>query len=120
MVKATWTMKGGAIVTIEGSDEEVSGLLTRLEGGNSCAAAVTGEDRGQRRKMAKPSPTGLISELIAEGFFSEPKDLGSIRSALREKGHFYPPTSLSPVVLRLVRNRELRRIKDQKRWTYVA
>jgi hypothetical protein len=39
--------------------------------------------------------------------------------ALEEQGQFYPVTSLSPTVLRLVRKRELRRIKDKKRWLYV-
>jgi hypothetical protein len=63
---------------------------------------------------------GLLSELIAEGFFGQPRELGVVRLALKEKGHFYPVTTLSPLMLRLVRRKELRRIKEKNRWTYVG
>jgi predicted transcriptional regulator len=62
----------------------------------------------------------LIIDLIDGGFFKKPKGLSSIKSTLEEQGHYYPVTTLSPVVLRLVRKRQLRRIKDKKRWQYVG
>ena len=62
----------------------------------------------------------LIAEFIDVGFFGTPKELGAVRLALEEKGHFYPVTTLSPIMLRLVRRKDLRRVKDQKRWSYVA
>jgi hypothetical protein len=63
----------------------------------------------------------LISNLIGAGFFKEPKQLGAVKVALEEEGEFYPVTTLSPAMLRLVRAKELRRIKDGNgRWTYVG
>jgi len=61
----------------------------------------------------------LIASLVDGGFFKKPRDLASIRTALAEMGHHYPVTTLSPIMLRLVRKRNLRRIKEQKRWVYV-
>jgi hypothetical protein len=68
----------------------------------------------------KPTIGNLIAELIDGGFFKKPKELSAIRNALQEHGHHYPLTTLSPVMLRLVRRRELRRLKDKKRWVYVG
>ncbi len=91
-------------------------LLSRLEGQvNGAPASKAARSDGGGR----PTPGGLLSELIDEGYFSQPKELGAIRIALQEKGHFYPVTTLSPLMLRLVRKKELRRIKDKKHWTYV-
>ena len=41
---------------------------------------------------------GLLSELIAADFFNKPKELGAVRLALEEQGHFYPTTTLSPIM----------------------
>ena len=72
------------------------------------------------KSNARPTPVNLISGLVDGGFFKTPKELGAIKVALEEGGHFYPVTTLSPVLLRLVRKKVLRRIKDKKRWTYVS
>jgi len=54
------------------------------------------------------------------GFFRKPKDLAAIKVALEEMGHYYPITTLSPTLLRLVRKRQLRRTRDKKRWLYTG
>jgi hypothetical protein len=118
MAKAIMTTLDGATVTIEGSQDEVAALLTRLGGNKPTQEHETGSKT--RLPKSKPTPMGLISDLIAEGFFREPRELGAVRLALRERGHFYPVTTLSPLMLRLVRRKELRRIKEKKRWTYVS
>lgn len=66
-----------------------------------------------------PQLTNLINALVESGFFQEPKDLRAVQAGLAEKGHRYPLTSLSSAMLRQVRRRNLRRIKDKKLWTYV-
>jgi hypothetical protein len=115
MAKAHLTTKSGATVTIEGTHEEVAALITRIEG-----SARKREKPSQRSNTAKSGPVDLISELIDGGFFKKPKELGSIKSALEEQGHYYPVTTLSPILLRLVRKKQLRRIRDKKRWQYVG
>jgi len=117
MPKAIVTTKGGATVTVEGTQGEVAELLRLLDG----AERTKEPSRAARsRPNPKPTPTGLISDLIAGGFFREPKELGAVKTALEEQGHFYPVTTLSPLMLRLVRKRELRRIRERKRWLYVG
>lgn len=118
MAKARLTTKTGATVIVEGTQEEVASLIAQLDVG-----AAKRSSRGlprQARKATKSGPVILISELIDGGFFKKPKELGSIKLALEEQGYFYPVTTLSPLLLRLVRKKELRRIKDKKRWLYVG
>ena len=119
MTKAHLITKDGTKITIEGSHEEVAAMIGHLGGqGSKKRLPATGAARHKSR--AKPTAIGLISELIDGGFFKKPKGLGAVRLALEEQGHFYPVTTLSPVLLRLVKKKELRRIKDEKRWLYVG
>ena len=118
MAKAHVTTKDGAKITIEGTPEEVAVLVSRLERGAASSQTRTKvEERGSRLSA---TPTSLIIDLIDGGFFKKPKELSAIKLALEEQGRYYPVTSLSPTLLRFVRKRQLRRIKDQKRWLYVG
>ena len=119
MPKAVITTRTGATVAIEGTQAEVAALLGLFERGDG-ERSPPDPRPVQRTPKLKPTLMGLLGELIGTGFFSTPKELGSVRLALEEQGHFYPVTTLSPLMLRLVRRKELRRIKDGKRWTYVG
>ena len=93
-------------------------LLARLQNhpaSDQLKAAAT-----RARGKVRSTPSGVIGELIESGFFKKPKELSAIKDALEERGHFYPVTTLSPTVLRLVKKKELRRIKEDKRWKYVG
>lgn len=118
MATAQITTKNGAKVTIEGSPDEVATLLERLDKHVHERFAKVAS-RNKNEGQSKATPVNLISELIDGGFFKKPKELGAIKIALEEQGHFYPVTTLSPALLRLVRKKELRRLKDKKRWLYV-
>jgi|SRR3990170_7680858 len=119
MAKAHIVTKGGTKLTIEGTPDEVAALVARFEA-VSPAPSKERTKSPSRRTAEKVGPVSLISELIDGGFFKKPKELGAIKLALEEQGHFYPVTTLSPLLLRLVRKRELRRIKDKNRWLYVG
>jgi len=119
MAKAHITTKSGTKVTIEGTADEVADLVARFEGAPSALPEEQAKSR-TRRTAQKVGLMSLISQLIDGGFFKKPKELGAIKLALEEQGHFYPVTTLSPLMLRLVRKRELRRIKDKNRWLYVG
>lgn len=114
MAKATMTLEGGTTVVIEGSQDEVATLLGRFQGRPQSQPA------GGVARKTKVGPMNLLLELIADGFFREPKELGAVRAALAGKGHIYPVTSISPLMVRLVRRRELRRLKERNRWMYVS
>jgi hypothetical protein len=118
MPTASITMPSGAKVVIEGSQPEVADLLAIFQQGQ--IPQVKSRPRLQPRPTTRIGPLELLLGLIGDGFFKTPRDLGSVKRALEEQGHFYPTTTLSPLMLRLVRRKTLRRIKDAKRWTYVS
>lgn len=122
MAKAHVKTKSGATVVIEGTPGEVASLVKQLEG--EPATRKEGGGKQVRRRapdsLAKATPINLIGTLIDGGFFKKPKDLASVKTALEELGHHYPITSLSPTLLRLVRKRQLRRLRDKKRWMYTG
>jgi hypothetical protein len=123
MAKAQLTTKLGTKVSIEGTSEEVADLIARFEGEAPASRVGPPDGRNTKPSRAKKllaSPANLISEFVKTGFFATPKELNAIKLALEERGHFYPATTLSPTLLRLVRKRQLRRIKENKRWVYVA
>ena len=70
-------------------------------------------------KRPRTQLVGLVHGLIDAGFFKQPKDLRAIQMSLAESGHHYPVTTLSGAMLTEVRRRNLRRMKQQKRWMYV-
>ena len=122
MAKAHITTKTGTKITVEGTPKEVAELVAEL-GQKAAAPRVrdrSGEKAAKRQDKQKATPINLISSLIDGGFFRKPKDLAAVKIALEEMGHFFPVTTLSPVLLRLVRKRQLRRIKDKKRWFYTG
>ena len=116
MAKAQIITGRGTKITIEGEAEEVAFLIDRFDSSSSPSIAAATK---QNRLSSKAGPQDRILALVAAGFFKRPQGLGAIRAALIEQGHFYPVTTLSPVLLRLVRNRLLRRIKENNVWSYV-
>jgi hypothetical protein len=117
MPKAVINLRSGSVVTIEGSQREVTDMLVQFREHDVGRTRVRSASRAEG--PARPTPAVLLHELIDDGYFNEPKELGAVRATLQEKGHFYPATSLSPLLLRLVRRKTLRRIKDKKHWVYV-
>jgi hypothetical protein len=118
MATASVTLPGGAKVVIEGTQAEVADLLAKLQPGPTLVPRRP-ERSSTKDSVKREGPMRLILDLIDADFFKIPQELGAVRIALEAQGHFYPTTSLSPLMLRLVRGRQLRRIKSHKRWAYV-
>src|SRR5258708_7276524 len=112
MAKAHISLDNGTEVTVEGTPAEVAALIAHF--GSGTTSLKNTKKLLPRKSTAKAGPVDLVSELIDGGFFKKPKELGAIKVALEEQGHFYPVTTLSPSLLRLVRKKQLRRIKDKK------
>lgn len=118
MAKAQITTAQGINVKIEGSPEEITAIVKELEAKATKEAPASG--RGKRKaKQGRVLLVDLIGSLIDGGFFKKPKDLASVKASLAEMGHHYPLTTLSGAMLRQVRKRNIRRIREQKRWLYV-
>jgi len=114
MAKAQIALTDGTNVRIEGTPDEIAVAVERLRQGSGKAR------RGARSKVQRVTLTDLLGSLIDGGFFKKPKDLASVKAALEEMGHHYPVTTLSPIMLRQVRSRNLRRLKQDKRWMYTG
>lgn len=121
MAKATIKSKTGAVITVEGNENEVSSILATYERTSvvdQAKKAIARSKTAKTREKKREGAGDLIVELREAGFFQNPKSLGEIASALEEKGYLYPVTSLSGVVLGLVKKRELRRKKHERKWVY--
>ncbi len=119
MAKAHIKRPDGTSIVIEGTPQEVTELVSKLEGGvpRKGKIAKLTEKRSNREKVTLSDSLLL---LVDNGFFKKPKELGAVKAALEERGHFYPVTTLSPSLLRLVQRRYLRRIKQDSRWFYTG
>jgi hypothetical protein len=119
MPTASMTLPGGAKVVIDGTPSEVADLIAKIQGPTTAPPSAGPKPQAHRPTSTRVGPLDLLLDLIEAGFFKTPQELGGVRKALQEQGHFYPTTTLSPLMLRLVRRKQLRRIKTNKRWTYV-
>lgn len=127
MAKAQITLPDGVTVTVSGTPEEISAVVSRLQVGlrpkknagpqTRAGNSTSNHTRGTTRRV---QVTDLIEQLVESGFFKQPKDLAAVKAALEEIGHHYPVTTLSPTLLRLVRKRNLRRLKQNGRWVYTG
>jgi len=115
MAKAQINFPDGTKVKLEGTPEEISTVVDRAR-----KAQQTGRPARVGKGKAKPQLVDHIANLIDGGFFKKPKDLAAVKGALEEMGHHYPVTTLSPTLLRQVRGRNLRRLKENKRWMYTG
>jgi len=121
MAKATIKSKTGAVITIEGSDSEVASILSVFEtsAGVKHAKQLISKDQAREKNEKKRiAASDLVITLKEEGFFEKAKGLGEIATALEERGYLYPITTLSGVVLGLVKRKYLGRKKAEGRWVY--
>lgn len=119
MAKAHIKRPDGTSIVIEGNPQEVAALVSRIEGDRSGKGKGLNlpQKRGRRERLTLSDSLLLLMD---EGFFKKPKELAVVKTALAERGHVYPVTTISPALLRLVQRRYLRRIKQDKRWFYTG
>jgi len=127
MAKANLTLPDGTKVLIEGNSDEVANVLgkfsqlfeKRAKRKRSKAKRKSSVSSARGTKKVRRGPVGYITELADEGFFKTKRKNPEIQKKLEEGGHIYAQTSLSPALLKLIRKRVLRRLKEKKRWVYV-
>jgi len=123
MAKADLTLPDGTTVAIDGSPDEITKILSAFGPGRAAPASKRRSRRGGatpgRAPRSGKGPTAYIIQLREEGFFKSKRSLGDIQKKLEEQGHIYAITSLSPILVTLVRRKDLRRVKEGKRWAYV-
>ncbi len=116
MAKAHIRTKEGIDINIEATPKEIAAIVDDLKK----QSAGAGSRLRAKGKSGRILLVDLIGSLRDGGFFKKPKDLASIKGALAEMGHHYPVTTLSPVMLRFVRKRDFRRLREKGRWVYTG
>lgn len=121
MAKATIHAKSGAVITVEGTETEVSRIIAQYEAAEVSSRAPQpdkpgGSVRGKSKR--RESASELVLDLKKQGFFEKPRTLGEVGTALEEKGFLYPVTTLSGVMLGLLKRGQVRRKKAEGRWVY--
>lgn len=119
MAKVNIRRLDGTHIMIEGHPQEIAELVRKIEGG-AVGVKTKKNETNSKVPHGKESLVDLLNGLIDGGFFKKPKELSAIKTALAEVGHVYPVTTISPALLRLVRKRLLRRIKQNQRWFYTG
>lgn len=121
MAKATIKSKTGAIITIEGTEKEVASILTSFENTVTIARAkdvIKKSQIAKKDQKKRIAASDIIISLKEDGYFDKPKSLIDIANALQERGHLYPVTTLSGVMLSLVQNKLFGRKKIDGKWMY--
>ena len=125
MIKAT-IESGGMKVVVEGSSEDVSELIEDIQERERrrVRREEIMKERMVDRKDRHVSPHGLslagtLRALLKDGFFDDRRVIGEVSSVLRSKGVYYPPSTIHPMLKRMVDRGELtRRRNENEVWAY--
>lgn len=136
MATANIDLPNGSKVQVEGTAEDINKILAACGAITTGAAGPGGDVPASMSQRAKVKNNGSdhngrgvrratggamqhIRELIDEHFFKEKRSISNVQEKMEELGHIYPLTHLSTPLRRLVRNKELRRMREGKNWVYV-
>ncbi|MEW6213724.1 MAG: hypothetical protein AB1478_00755 [Nitrospirota bacterium] len=118
MARAKIITSTGSKIMIEGTTAEIKEIISAVKQSEiSSQKKIVTKERGKGQK--KDTATDMILSFRESGYFNKPKNLLDIKRALEEQGMIYPLTTLSPILLKLVRKRLIGRIKLDKKWCYV-
>lgn len=123
MVKATIKTKSGTEITIESDRRTINDVIMTIQRREQLREHINEDFQKRRNEMIhgrqKPlNATDLILKLEHEGFFKKTRTLGEIQNEMEKRGYMYPQTTLSAVMLRLLRHGKLTRIREEDKWGY--
>lgn len=102
-------------------------ILNHLLTGNQPSGLPQKESTRPKEEKSKSIPkktvtgtTGRILVLKEESFFNKPKSLGEIKEELAAHGWHYASANLSPILIKMVQQKHLRRnMYPKKGWGYI-
>jgi len=77
---------------------------------------------GSTKKTSSTNYSGLtksIFELISVSFFNTPKSMSEIMTEMKKRAVFHPRTNYPKPLLKLIRDKKLRRLQEKNKWKYV-
>jgi hypothetical protein len=123
MAEAKVQLPSGAVATVSGTPQEVAEILSTFAVSKSAPEVeIAKKKKSTIRRQTERAGSGvqkLVLDLKTEGYFTgQRRGLNDVQGALEGKGHIFPVTTLSPAMIRLVRSKELRRLKEDGKWMY--
>jgi len=115
MAKATIKSENGSQIYLEGTPEEISKIISDFKKREEQLAEV----KASRKAREKGTVTDFIINLKTSGFFDKPKTIFDIKSKLKEHAITCKITTLSGILINLVRKGDLSRKKIEKLWGYM-
>lgn len=105
------------------SPKPKSGSKTAIKGSASAGADRNSSvEKGRKSKYSVGDLRGTLENWISEGFFDEPKAIGDVQNRFHERAIIVKQTSLSPLLVRVVRDglleRKKRNVDGKQLWTY--
>lgn len=113
MVKADFKFPDGTTAKFEGTPDEIYSLTEKFQKNNVFTKGV------KQKSSSLNGPQQRIRLLIEAGFFKQRKTLTDVKIKLEENGYIYTSNILSKPLLRLVKNKEIRRVKENGKWNYI-
>ena len=108
-------------IELEGTPEEIQkGMLSftaQMEKFQKIQPSI--KPNTPKSKSFAGSQIERIESLINDGFLDQPKRLSEIKHKLEELGYHYRVTSISPILLFLLRQRKIRRVGIKRKYQYV-
>lgn len=119
MAKATIKSETGALITVQGTPDEVASILNMFNKPTREAKEPKIRDQTAKKENKKrATASDLVISLKENGYFNKPKSLSEIAGSLEEKGYLYPTTTLSGVMLGLVQKKIVGRKRLEGKWVY--
>jgi hypothetical protein len=133
MAKANISTKDGTTIQIQGTAEDIAKIVACLgtQGAGTAPSGIplaparkkrrgTASAKAKRGGKTKTGPASLVADMIGGGASKKPKVLTAVMSELKQGGHFYTDASIAVALLRAVKRKELRRVKEDDNWAYVV
>ena len=89
------------------TSRQTRGKQARKRASDTSGATAPAKARGGGARL-------LLDELVDDGFFNTERSLPEIADALRNRGHIYKQSGLSPHLIRMTRDRVLQRDKAER------
>lgn len=75
--------------------------------------SIKAQESSSKKRNGRPGPTTLVKDLVATGFFNNLRIINDIQSEIENsQGYRYKSTDLSPVLVRLLRDKMIVREKN--------
>ena len=122
MAKANINLPDGTRIMIDGSVDEIKGIIAKYYPESTAKSPAGNRSVSQKAGTIKKVRKGTqqyILELQENDFFKSKRNINDVQKELEKEGHILPTNELSTPLRRLVASKYLRRLLEKGTWVYV-